>query len=73
MEHPKRSILKTVTWRLTGYIVTVAAVYIFSKNIKESIVAVASADSIKIFLYYFHERTWNRIKFGLTKSQDYQI
>ncbi|HAJ57587.1 MAG TPA: hypothetical protein DCL35_07455 [Candidatus Omnitrophica bacterium] len=73
MEHPKRSIVKAVTWRLTGYIITVAAVYLYSKNMRESVVAVASADAVKMFLYYYHERVWNKVKFGRLKKEDYQI
>lgn len=73
MDHPKRSIVKAITWRITGFVVTVAAVYVYSGNIKQSLVAVASADGLKMFLYYFHERVWNRLKFGRKKSSDYQI
>ncbi len=73
MEHPKRSIVKAFTWRITGYIVTVIAVYLYSKNIKEAVVAVAGADSVKMLLYYYHERVWNKLKFGRQKVQDYQI
>ncbi len=73
MEHPKRSIAKAITWRVIAFLVTILAVYAYSKDIKESLVIGISANSIKIFLYYIHERIWNRIKFGRVKTPEYQI
>ncbi len=73
MEHPKRSIAKAITWRVIAFLVTVIAIYIYSKDIKESLVVGISANLIKIFLYYAHERIWNRVQFGRIKAPDYQI
>ncbi|MBU4342412.1 MAG: DUF2061 domain-containing protein [Candidatus Omnitrophica bacterium] len=49
MEHPKRSLAKTVTWRVIAFVVTIVAVYIYSKDIKESLVVGISANVVKIF------------------------
>jgi uncharacterized membrane protein len=73
MEHPKRSLAKAVTWRIIAFLVTIIAVYAYSKDIKESLVVGISANVVKIFLYYFHERIWNRSKYGRMKVPDYQI
>ena len=73
MEHPKRSLAKAITWRIIAFVVTIAAVYIYSKDIKQSLVIGISANTVKIFLYYIHERIWNRIKFGRMKPSEYQI
>lgn len=73
MEHPKRSALKAVTWRIIAFVVTIIAVYIYSKDIKGALVIGVSANFVKIFLYYIHERIWNRVKFGRVKNPEYQI
>lgn len=73
MEHPKRSLVKAITWRIIAFVVTIIAVYIYSKDIKQSLVIGISANTVKIFLYYIHERIWNRVKFGRTESSEYQI
>ena len=73
MEHPKRSLLKSLTWRVIAFLVTTIAVYIYSRDIKESLVIGISANAIKILLYYVHERIWNRVRFGRMKVPDYQI
>ena len=73
MEHPKRSIVKALTWRIIAFVVTIIAVYIYSKDLKQSLVIGISANTVKIFLYYIHERIWNRVKFGRLKAPEYQI
>lgn len=73
MEHPKRSILKTLSWRSFSFVLTITIIYAYTKNIKQSVGVGAGIDIIKMILYYFHERIWNKVKFGRIKSQDYQI
>ena len=73
MDHPKRSLAKAMTWRIVAFLVTIIAIYIYTKDIKESLVVGISANVIKIFLYYIHERIWNRVRFGRIKAPDYQI
>ncbi|MFQ5681329.1 MAG: DUF2061 domain-containing protein [Candidatus Omnitrophota bacterium] len=73
METHKRSIAKTVTWRVVAVVVTMIAVYVYSGDVRESVVVSLSANVIKMFLYYLHERVWNRLDFGRAKPPEYQI
>ena len=74
MESPKRSVVKTITWRVIAFLVTMIAVYLYNKDIKESLVVSLLANAVKMLLYYWHERFWNRIKFGRQQEMiDYQI
>jgi uncharacterized membrane protein len=73
MEHPKRSLVKALTWRIIAFLTTIIVVYIYSKDIKESLVIGIGANVIKIFFYYAHERLWNRVEFGRIKPPEYQI
>lgn len=73
MEHRKRSILKTLSWRIFSFFLTIIIIYAYTKNIKQSIGVGAGIDIVKMFLYYLHERIWNKIKFGRATPQDYQI
>ena len=73
MEHPKRSFIKAITWRIIAFLVTIIAVYIYSRDIKESLVIGISANLVKIFLYYAHERVWNKVRFGRVEPSEYQI
>ena len=73
MEHPKRSLVKAFTWRVIAFVTTIIAVYLYSKDIKESLVIGVGANTVKIFLYYAHERIWNRVHFGRVRPPEYQI
>ena len=59
-----RSFVKALTWRTTGTLDTFLISLLITK--KPFIAAsIASVEVLtKIFLYYFHERIWNRISWG---------
>ncbi len=63
-EHTKRSILKTITWRITASLDTFVIAWIITGNWKMG-GSIAGIEVItKMFFYYFHERIWNKIKWG---------
>ena len=70
-----RSIVKTISWRVTGTIDTFIVSYIITGKIGLA----ASISIVEVFtklaLYYFHERIWNRMRFGKEKvaAPEYQI
>lgn len=68
-EKPVRSIVKALSWRLTATIVTVIATLIITGRIEYAI-SIGAIDLVaKLCIYYFHERLWNNIKFGLEKEK----
>ncbi|MFH0913340.1 MAG: DUF2061 domain-containing protein [Candidatus Omnitrophota bacterium] len=73
MENHRRTLAKTFSWRIVGFLVTTGVLYLFNRDVKKSLIIMGSADFIKIFIYYIHERFWNKIKFGRIKPSDYQI
>ena len=57
----KRTIAKTLTWRVTASLTTFIIAWILTSDFLIG-VSVGSIEAItKIFLYYFHERIWNNI------------
>jgi len=73
MEHPKRSICKSLSWRIFSFFLTIIIIFAYTKNIKQAIGVGAGIDILKMVLYYFHERLWNKVNYGRHKPQDYQI
>ena len=60
MDSHRRSIIKSITYRLLAIGATVIITYLFTKEIKVAI-GVGIADTVvKIALYYGHERLWTR-------------
>jgi uncharacterized membrane protein len=59
-----RSVWKTVSWRIIATLDTVIISYLITDSL-EFAVAIGGVEIVtKIFLYYFHERAWNKISFG---------
>ena len=63
-ENKLRSLLKGVSWRLLGTIDTIVISYLLTGQIKIALSIGGVELFSKIALYYFHERIWNKIKFG---------
>ncbi|WWW11859.1 DUF2061 domain-containing protein [Arcobacter cryaerophilus gv. pseudocryaerophilus] len=74
-EKPYRSVVKTISWRTVGTLDTIIVSYFVTGNLVMA-TSIGSIEVItKMILYYFHERAWNRLKFGTVKQveNDYQI
>jgi len=64
-----RSIIKAVSWRITGTIDTFILSFIITGSAKFA-GSIASAELVtKIVLYYLHERAWHRISWGRGAKQ----
>jgi len=59
-----RSVVKTVTWRITGSTATFLIAYAMTGNFAVAgVIGVAQMISNTV-LYYIHERLWNRVAWG---------
>lgn len=59
-----RSIVKSFSWRIFAFIITILASFVLIGSWEISISVAIAADSTKIFFYYVHERFWERISWG---------
>lgn len=59
-----RTILKTISWRLTATLTTMIIVYIFTGQIHTAVEVGLMEMVAKLLFYYFHERVWDKLKFG---------
>lgn len=66
-EKPWRSLLKAVSWRVTGTLDTMVLAFLFTRDFKISAAIGATEILTKIALYYGHERVWARLPFGLSR------
>ena len=73
METQKRSIAKTISWRVVATIITGVVTYFLTGRL-DFAVTVGLADTfVKFFTYYAHERTWTRISYGKIRPADFEI
>lgn len=74
IEKPYRSIVKAISWRITGTIDTILVSFLISRKLTIAVSIGFVELFTKIGLYYLHERAWNKLKFGRTiPSIDYEI
>ena len=67
-----RSLAKAISWRVTGTIDTIVISWLITRQFKLAISIGFVEVFTKMFLYYAHERIWNKIKAG-RHAPDYQI
>ena len=65
-ETNKRSLAKAVSWRITGTLDTFLISWLITGEALLATGIAATEVITKIFLYWFHERAWNRVKWGKT-------
>ncbi len=63
-----RSLVKAVSWRVTGTIDTMIVSYLVTRQVKLALTISAVELVTKIILYYGHERVWEKLSFGRVKE-----
>jgi uncharacterized membrane protein len=66
-ETRKRSILKSITWRIICIIVSILTSFVLTGKWDLAVAIGTVYNLITMILYYFHERIWNRINWGCEK------
>lgn len=63
-ENIKRTLLKTISWRVVGTVATVVISYVITGTLALAF-SIGGIELVsKMALYFFHERAWNTIKWG---------
>lgn len=63
-ESQKRSLIKTITWRLSGSGSTFLISWIITNNVAIAGTILGIHFFTNTVLYYFHERIWNKVDWG---------
>jgi uncharacterized membrane protein len=73
MESNRRSIAKALSWRLLATAITTALVFAITGKGEFAATVGVSDTLLKFFIYFGHERLWNRIPFGRQRQPEYTI
>ena len=78
MESNKRSIAKTISWRICATVITTLVVLFTPSNSAKVAFALEIGfidTTIKLGIYYLHERIWNTVNYGriVPKNSDFEI
>lgn len=67
MESHARSWAKSVTWRIIGIIILGGISYAITRSWAQTTVITVIFHGLRLILYYYHERAWERISWGKLK------
>ena len=73
MESHRRSIVKALSWRVVALLITASVAWTITGSLRFGVIIGGIDTVIKLVVYYFHERLWNRISFGRIRDPEYQI
>ncbi len=59
-----RSWVKSIVWRVIGIVILGALAWLFTRDWLETSLITITFHAIRVVLYYFHERAWERIDWG---------
>ena len=68
-----RSIVKAISWRAGGTVVTCLVAWLLTGSLDMAARIGVLDTAIKIGAFYMHERLWNRLDFGKKKPPEYNI
>jgi len=63
-ENRKRSLVKTLAWKIIATLTTLFTVYWFTGTFVRSLKITIVAAIFGLIFFYIHERIWNKIKWG---------
>lgn len=69
----KRHLFKTVTWRILGTLDTMFLAWMITGNPMTGLKIGLAEVITKMLLYYFHEKVWYNIDFGVEHKRKAQI
>ena len=67
MESHARSWAKSVAWRIIGIIILGGISYAITRNWEQTTIITVIFHTVRLILYYFHERAWERVSWGKLK------
>jgi uncharacterized membrane protein len=68
IETRKRSLVKSIIWRIICIAVSIVTAYLLTAKIDLSVAIGTTYNAITMILYYFHERFWNKLEWGKQRS-----
>ena len=67
METPTRTLIKSLTWQISGLIVMTMVTWFVTGSLVDGGAIAVSGALIGFFSYMVHERRWSRVRWGLKR------
>ena len=72
IESPKRSLAKSITWRVVAVVILAIFSYQATGSLKTAAAITVNYHIIQVILFYIHERVWANIEWGFIAKKNKQ-
>jgi uncharacterized membrane protein len=72
-ETRRRSVIKAVSWRIFAAIITACVALAMTGQLEFAAKIGLIDTTVKLFIYFLHERVWNKIPYGRVPAPDYEV
>jgi uncharacterized membrane protein len=73
METKRRSFAKALSWRVFATVITGTVAYVLTGKAGFALQIGLIDTGIKVFVYFAHERVWQRVPYGRVDAPDYEL
>jgi uncharacterized membrane protein len=72
-ETRRRSVVKALSWRTIAGFITAGVALVMTGELKFAAQIGVIDTLVKVAVYFFHERAWNKINYGRIVAPDYEV
>jgi uncharacterized membrane protein len=72
-ETRRRSLAKAVSWRILAAIITGCVALAMTHELGFAAKIGIIDTTVKLLIYFLHERVWNKVNFGRVPAPDYEV
>jgi uncharacterized membrane protein len=73
LETRRRSVAKSISWRIFAAIITACVVWAMTGQVEFAAKIGLIDTTVKLLIYFLHERVWNKINYGRVSTPDYEV
>jgi uncharacterized membrane protein len=73
METKRRSFAKALSWRAFATVITGTVAFAMTGKVRFALQIGLIDTAIKVFVYFAHERVWQRVPYGKIEAPDYEV
>jgi uncharacterized membrane protein len=73
LESRKRSMVKSLSWRILAGIITGCVAMVMTGQLEFAAKIGLADTSVKLLIYFLHERIWNKSPYGRATTPDYEV
>lgn len=69
-----RTLAKTFSWRIIATLITILIAWFWTRQVVVAMGVGSSEAIVKMVVYYYHERVWNKISLGYAPQEsEYEV